>query len=133
VRIKSIDLPREVSETVFSRMRTKREQVATQHRADGRAQAEGIKATADAKAAIAISEAKAKAANIRAEGAAEASRIYANAYNQDQQFYVFYRTLEAYKTSFNEKTDVLLLTPESEFFNFFNHPWQSQTHASSEQ
>src|SRR5262249_39756604 len=75
VRIKSIDLPEEVSETVFVRMRTKREQVATQHRADGRADAEAIKASADSKAAVIVAEAKTKAANIRAQGSAEAAHI----------------------------------------------------------
>lgn len=120
VRIKAIDLPDEVSETVFTRMRTKREQVATQHRADGRAQAEAIKATADSRATVALSAAKTKAANLRAQGMAEAAQIYAQAYNKDPEFYAFYRSLEAYKTSFSNKNDFLLLTPESDFFKYFN-------------
>jgi membrane protease subunit HflC len=120
VRIKSIDLPEEVSETVFTRMRTKREQVATQHRADGRADAEAIKASADAKAAVTIAEAKAKAARLRAEGSAIAAHIYTQAYSKNPEFYGFYRSLEAYKSSFSHKNDFILLTPESEFFKYFN-------------
>jgi len=121
VRIKSIDLPNEVSETVFTRMRTKREQVATQHRADGRAQAEAIKATADAKAAVAIAEAKTQAATIRAEGSATAARVYAQAYNKNPDFFAFYRSLEAYKTAFANKNDFIVLTPESDFVKYFNN------------
>lgn len=120
VRIKSIDLPKEVSETVFTRMRTKREQVATQHRADGRASAEGIKASAEGKATVAIAEAKMKAATLRAEGSAEAAHIYAQAYNKNPEFSAFYLSMEAYKASFNNKNDFLFLTPESDFFKYFN-------------
>lgn len=122
VRIKSIDLPEEVSDTVFTRMRTKREQVATQHRADGQAEAEAIKAAADAKAAVTVAEAKTKAANLRAEGAAEAAHIYTQAYSRNPDFYAFYRSLEAYKNSFSSKNDFILLTPESEFFKYFRSP-----------
>jgi membrane protease subunit HflC len=122
VRIKSIDLPKEVSETVFSRMRTKREQVATQHRADGKAQAEGVRAAADAKATIIVAEAQTKAASLRAQGMAEASHIFTAAYSQDPKFYAFYRSLEAYKEAFSSKSDLLILTPESAFFSFFNQP-----------
>jgi membrane protease subunit HflC len=120
VRIKSIDLPEEVSEKVFTRMRTKREQVATEHRADGRASAEAIKASADGQAAVTIAEAKTKAANLRAEGSAIAAHIYAQAYSKNPEFYAFYRSLEAYKTAFANKNDFILLTPESEFFKYFN-------------
>ena len=120
VRIKSIDLPTEVSDTVFTRMRTKREQVATQHRSDGKAQAEAIRAMADAKASVAISQAKTKAANLKAQGTSEAAKIYAEAYKKDPEFFVFYRSLEAYKNTFNGKNDFIVITPESEFFKYFN-------------
>lgn len=120
VRIKAIDLPEEVSETVFTRMRTKREQVAMQHRADGRAQAEAIRAEADSKATVAVAQAMTQAANLRAAGMAEAARIYAQAYSKDADFYAFYRSLEAYKNSFSNKNDVLVLTPESDFFKYFS-------------
>ena len=119
--IKSIDLPKEVSEKVYNNMRTKREQDATQYRADGRAKAEGIKATAEAKAAIAVAQAQAAAADIRAAGVAQASQIYADAYNKGPEFYAFYRSLEAYKMSFSNKSDLLILTPDSEFFKYFNN------------
>lgn len=120
VRIKSIDLPQEVSETVFARMRTKREQVATHHRADGKATAEGIRASADGKAAVMIAEATAKAAQIRAEGVAAAAQVYAVIYEKDPDFYSFYRTLKAYETAFKNEGNFLLLSPESEFFKYFN-------------
>ncbi len=120
VRIKSIDLPKEVSDTVYSRMRSKREQVAIQHRADGKAQAEAIRATADAKAAISVSQAKTQAAQLRAQGLSQASNIYANAYNKDPEFYAFYRSLEVYRKAFSDKNDVLVLSPSSELFKYFS-------------
>lgn len=119
VRIKAIDLPEEVSEAVYNRMRTKREEVATDHRGAGRAQAEAIRATADAQATVKVAEAKMQAAKLRAEGIAEAAKIYSQAYSQDPEFYAFYRSLQAYKNSFNSKNDFLLLTPESDFFRYF--------------
>ncbi len=120
VRIKSIDLPKELSESVFSRMRTKREQVATQYRSEGRAMAEGIKATADGQATIKVADAMAKAADLRAQGTAQAAQIYAAAYSQDPEFFAFYRSLEAYKNAFSSKSDLILLTPDSEFLKYFN-------------
>lgn len=120
VRIKSIDLPQQVSERVYSRMRTKREQVATEHRAAGKAKAESIRATADANAAISVAQAQFNAAKTRASGTAEAAAIYAEAYQQDREFYSFYRSLQAYLTAFSSKQDFLVLTPESDFFNYFN-------------
>ncbi len=133
VRIKSIDLPKEVSEKVFNNMRTKREQDATQYRADGRAKAEGISATADAKAAIAVAQSLVAAADLRAQGAAKAAQIYADAYNQGPEFYSFYRSLEAYKIGFSNKSDLLILTPQSDFFKYFNGlPGQPANPANSE-
>ena len=120
VRIKSIDLPKEVSDSVFKRMSAKREQVATEHRADGKAQAEKIKATADAQAAIAIANAVAKAAKVKAEGTAQAAKIYADAYKKDPKFYAFYRSLKAYRQAFSKKDDILVLKPDSQFFDYFN-------------
>lgn len=121
VRIKSIDLPKEVSEKIFNNMRTKREQDATQYRAEGRARAEAIRATADAKATIAIAKSQMLAANIRAEGLSKSAQIYADAYNQSPAFYSFYRSLEVYRSGFNNKTDLMILTPESSFFQYFNN------------
>lgn len=120
VRIKSIDLPKEVSETVYTRMRTKREQVATEHRSAGKAQAESIRAGADAKSVITVAEAQLQASKLRSQGVAQAAEIYAQAYQQDPNFYSFYRSLQAYLTAFRGKQDFLVLTPESEFFKYFN-------------
>ena len=120
VRIKSIDLPKEVSEAVFNNMRTEREKDAAQYRAGGRAEAEAIIANAQAKAAVSVAQAEMQAAEVRAKGAASAANIYSDAYQQDADFYSFYRSLEAYLVAFNNKSDVMVLTPESEFFKYFN-------------
>lgn len=120
VRIKGIDLPREVRESVFARMRAQREQVATHHRAEGKASAESLKAGADANVAISIAKAKADAEKIRAEGDAKAAAIYSHAYEQDPQFYAFYRSLEAYRKIFDKKGNVMVLKPNGEFFKYFD-------------
>ncbi len=122
VRIKSIDLPKEVSDSVFSRMRAEREQVATKHRADGKARAEAIRAMADAKAAVVVAQSNTDSAKIRAEGTKEAAEIYNTAYSQDANFYAFYRSIQAYQNSFNQKRDILLLSPDSDFFKYFKNP-----------
>lgn len=119
VRIKRIDLPEEVQESVFQRMRTEREQVATQHRAQGMAMAESLKADADAKVAIEIATAKAKAQEIRAQGDAQASAIYAKAYEKDADFYAFYRSMLAYQDVFSHQGTVMVLKPEGKFFKYF--------------
>jgi modulator of FtsH protease HflC len=121
VRIKRIDLPDEVSISVFDRMRAERERVAKEHRSQGQARAEGIRADADAEATIMVAEAKAQSNHQRSEGDAMAAKVYADSYNKDAEFYAFYRSLLAYTQSFNSKNDVLLLTPESQFFNYFNN------------
>lgn len=119
VRIKSIDLPQEVTANVYSRMRTKREQYATELRADGKAQAEAIQAEADGRATVVIAQTHLAAATLRGQGNAEAARVYAQAYQQDPGFYSFYRSLEAYKTSFGPK-DFMVLSPDNQFFKYFN-------------
>jgi membrane protease subunit HflC len=119
VRIKRIDLPNEVSKSVFARMRTKREQVANKHRSDGQAAAEKIRAQADADVTVIIATAKEKAANIRAKGDALAATVYADAYGKDAAFFAFYRSLEAYKEIFNNKQDILVIKPDSQFFKYF--------------
>ncbi|MCK4608222.1 MAG: protease modulator HflC [Gammaproteobacteria bacterium] len=120
VRIKRIDLPEEVSASVFDRMRVEREQAATRHRSDGKAQAERVRAKADATVTVTIAEAKAKAAKIKAAGDGKAARIYADAYNKDANFYELYQSLKAYQDVFRNKHDVLLLKPDSQFFKYFN-------------
>ncbi len=120
VRIKRIDLPAEVSAAIFDRMRAERARVATEHRAQGRANAEAIRANADAQATIIVATTKADAMRIRGEADAQAAQIYAAAYNKDPSFYAFYRSLIAYKKSFASKQDILVLRPDSQFFKYFN-------------
>jgi membrane protease subunit HflC len=119
VRIKRIDLPEEVSSSVFDRMRVEREQAATRHRSDGKAQAESIRAQADASVTVILATAGMNAAKTRAEGEASAAKIYADAYNKNASFYALYRSLEAYKNVFNSKNDILLLKPDGQFFKYF--------------
>lgn len=119
VRVKGMDLPREVNRSVFERMSSEREREAREHRAKGRELAEGIRADADRQQRVILAEAFREAEEIRGQGDAQAAAIYAQAYNKDPEFYSFYRSLQAYRESFNNKSDVLVLDPESEFFRFF--------------
>lgn len=122
VRIKRIDLPDEVSTAVFERMRTERERVATEHRSDGKANAEAIRANADASASVALATAKMQAAAMRAQSDKQASVIYTAAYSKDPEFYAFWRSLEAYKAVFaNSANTLLVLKPDSAFFKYFNN------------
>jgi len=121
VRIKRIDLPPEVSNAVFERMRAERERVAMEHRSTGKANAEAIRANADANATVTIATAKQAAATLRSQGDAQAAKIYADAYSQDPAFFAFYRSLMAYKKVFNDReSNVLILRPDSEFFKYFS-------------
>lgn len=120
VRIKRIDLPQEVSESVFQRMAAEREQVAAKHRASGQAAAEKVRAMADANVRVTIAKAQADGAKIRAEGDATAAKIYAGAYGKDANFYAFLRSLQAYASSFNSKADKIVINPDSQFFHYFN-------------
>ncbi len=119
VRIVGIDLPQTVQESVFQRMRTEREQVATQHRAQGRAQQEVIMAQADKQVVVDLATATAAAQVIRAAGDAQAGQIYSQAYSRDPHFYEFYRSLEAYRMIFNKPGSVMVLRPQSDFFKYF--------------
>lgn len=118
VRVKGIDLPPEVSSSVFSRMATERQREAREHRAKGRELAEGIEADADRQKVVIESEAYRKAQLIRGEGDATAAAIYAEAYNRDPEFYAFYRSLDAYKATFGKSSDLLVLDPKSDFFKY---------------
>ena len=118
VRVKRIDLPPEVSSSVYERMRTERERLARELRSRGKELAEGIRADADRQSTVIMAEAYRDSEVIRGEGDAEAARIYADAYNRDAEFYSFYRSLMAYKESFGSGADVLLLKPDSEFFRY---------------
>lgn len=118
VRVKSIDLPREVNRSVFERMSSERAREAREHRAKGKELAEGIRADADRQRRVLLAEAYREAEEIRGEGDARSTAIYAAAYGQDKDFYAFHRSLQAYRDSFSSKSDVLVLTPDSEFFRF---------------
>jgi len=131
VRIKKIDLPETVTNTVYQQMRAERERVATEHRSQGRATAEAIRAQADANVTVTIATAKAKGAAIRAEGEKIAAQMYANAYSKDPAFYSFYRSLVAYQQSFSNKHDVLVLKPDNQFFKYFNSATSSTSRRSS--
>jgi membrane protease subunit HflC len=118
VRIKAINLPTEVSNSIYDRMRAERTAVAKEHRSQGQEQAEIIRATIDAKVTVMIAEAQKSAQQIRGEGDAIAAKVYADAYNKDAEFYGFYRSLEAYEKSFNSKSDILVVKPDSDFFQY---------------
>jgi membrane protease subunit HflC len=119
VRIKRIDLFEEISGSVFSRMAAKRQEVAKQLRATGEKEAETIRAKADKERTVILAEAFRESEDIRGQGDQEASNIYATAYSKDKDFYSLYRSLNAYKTSFADKDDILVLQPDSEFFKYF--------------
>lgn len=120
VRIKRIDLPTNVSNAVFQRMRASRKKVAIENRSIGMRDSEGIRALADAESVVVESSARSAGNKIRAKGDAEAASIYAKTYNQDPEFYAFYRSLNAYTNTLSSKDNVLLLSPESQFFEYFN-------------
>jgi membrane protease subunit HflC len=118
VRVKQIDLPPEVSESVYQRMRAERERVARDLRAKGAEAAEKIRANADRERTVIVADAYRDAERLRGEGDGKAAEIYANAYRQDSEFYSFYRSLNAYKNSFQDRSDVMILQPDSDFFRY---------------
>ena len=120
VRIKRIDLPAEVSNSVFQRMRAERERVAKDFRSRGAEAAERIRADADRQRTVILAEAYRDAERTRGEGDAKAAEIYANAYNKNADFYSFYRSLNAYRGTFGSKNDIMVLQPDSKFFQYFN-------------
>lgn len=120
VRTKRIDLPEEVSTSVYARMRAERERVAKDFRARGAEAAERIRANADREREVILATAYRDAETIRGEGDAQATEIYAAAFGKNEEFYSFYRSLDAYRNSFSYGNDILLLEPDSEFFRYFN-------------
>ncbi|MCZ4338923.1 protease modulator HflC [Shewanella colwelliana] len=118
VRVKQINLPANVSSSIYQRMRAERTAVAKEHRAQGKEQSEIIRAKTDASVTIQIAEAERKALAVRGEGDAIAAKIYADAYNKDAEFYAFLRSLEAYKASFDGGANVMVLEPDSDFFKY---------------
>lgn len=122
IRIKAIELPGQVSETVFRRMATERLKLAQEFRSRGQELAEGIRADADRQQTVVLAEAFAEAEETRGEGDGEAARIYADAYGADADFYSFYRSLEAYQTTFSGKDDIMVIDSNSDFMKFLNNP-----------
>tara|TARA_Y100001970_G_scaffold89941_1_gene113327 strand:+ start:198 stop:1061 length:864 start_codon:yes stop_codon:yes gene_type:complete len=122
LRLKRIDLPTEVSANVYERMRSERARVAREFRARGEKEAITIRADADRQRTVISAEAYRDAQEMRGAGDAKSAEVYASAYNRNPEFYDFYRSLNAYKSSFGNNSDVMLLEPDSEFFKFFGNP-----------
>lgn len=118
VRVKAINLPDEVSSSIYERMRAERTAVAKEHRSQGQEQSEIIKATIDAKITVMLATAQKSALEVRGEGDALAAKIYADSYNQDADFYKFYRSLQAYENSFASKSDIMVVKPDNDFFHY---------------
>ena len=122
LRLKKIDLPTEVSANVYERMRSERARVAREFRARGEKEAITIRADADRQKTVITANAYRDAQDMRGAGDAKSAEIYATAYNKNSEFYDFYRSLNAYRSSFSNSGDVMLLEPDSEFFKFFGDP-----------
>ena len=120
VRIKKIDLPARVSDSVYRRMRAERERVARDFRSKGAEAAERIRADADRQRSVILAEAYRDSEIVRGEGDAKATDIYANAFSKDEDFFRFHRSVNAYKNNFSTAEDIILLEPDSEFFRYFN-------------
>jgi membrane protease subunit HflC len=118
VRLKRVDLPQEVSESVYGRMQAERKRIANEQRSTGAAEAERVRADADRQREVILAEAYRDAQRARGEGDAKAAATYAQAFQQNPEFYSFYRSMEAYRSSFRGKSDLLLLEPNSDFFRY---------------
>lgn len=121
LRVKKIDLPFEVSDSVYNRMRTERERLARELRAQGNEVAEKIRATADKDKTIILADAYREAEETRGSGDAKATATYAEAYTKDPEFYDFTRSLKAYQATFQSKGDILIIDPDSDFFKYLNN------------
>jgi membrane protease subunit HflC len=121
IRIKRIDLPQEVSNSVYQRMRAERERVAREFRSQGAESAEQISAEADKQKQVLLANAQRDAENVRGRGDAQSAEIYAKSFGKNPEFYAFYRSLQAYQTAFEKTQDTLVLKPDSEFFKYFNN------------
>ncbi len=122
VRLKRVDLPTEVSESVYRRMEAERKRVANELRSQGAAEAERIRADADRQREIIVAEAYRDAQKLKGEGDAKATAVYANAFGRSPEFYAFYRSLEAYRQSFRSKNDVMVVEPSADFFKYLKSP-----------
>ena len=122
VRVKRIDLPNEVSQAMYRRMNAEREKEARELRSEGKEIAEGMRAEADRKVTVIEAEAVRDAEITRGDGDATATRIYADSFNRDPEFYAFTRSLNAYKQTFANGGDIMLLQPDSQFFQYLRDP-----------
>lgn len=121
VRIKKINLPDGVSNSVYKRMRAERQAVAREHRSEGQEKSEVIRANIDRKVSIMLAQANKESAEIRGRGDATSSKIYSEAFSKDAEFFAFMRSMQAYQKSFADKQDVMVLSPDSDFFKYMNH------------
>ena len=121
VRVKRIDLPPEISSSVYRRMAAERQRVARQLRARGAEEAKRIRARAEREREVILAEADRDSQQIRGEGDGKAAATYAQAFGQDREFFGLYRSLNAYKETFNNRSDILLLQPDSDFFRYFRY------------
>ena len=120
IRVKQVELPPDVRKSVFDRMNTERQREAREHLSRGQEEAEGIRAGADREKIVIESEAYREAEMIRGKGDAQAASIYAKAYNRNAEFYAFWRSLKAYEETFSNRSDVMVLQPDSDFFRYLN-------------
>lgn len=127
VRLKRVDYVEQINASVYDRMKAERTRVANELRSTGSAESEKIRADADRQRTVILAEAYRDAENIRGDGDAKASLIYAQAFGQNPEFYRFYRSLEAYRASFKNRTDMLVIDPNSEFFKYFKNPGTGST------
>ena len=119
VRLKRVDLPADVSESVYRRMEAERKRIANEQRSTGAADAEKIRADADRQREVLLAEAYRDAQRVRGEGDAKAAAIYAGAFSQNPEFFSFYRSMEAYRNTFRGRNDLLLVEPNSDFLRYF--------------
>jgi membrane protease subunit HflC len=122
VRLKRVDFAPEISESVFRRMEAERKRVANEQRSIGAAESEKVRADADRQREVLLAEAYREAQRIKGEGDAKASAIYAQAFGQNPEFFAFYRSLEAYRSTFRNRSDLLVIDPSSEFFKYMKTP-----------
>jgi membrane protease subunit HflC len=122
VRLKRVDLPQEVSESVYRRMEAERKRIANEQRSTGAAEAERIRADADRQREVILAEAYRDAQRVKGEGDARSAAIYARAFSENAEFYAFYRSMEAYRSTFRGRSDLLLLEPNSDFFRYLRDP-----------
>jgi modulator of FtsH protease HflC len=122
VRLKRVDLPQEVSESVYRRMEAERKRIANEQRSTGAAESERVRADADRQREVILAEAYRDAQRIKGEGDARSTTIYARAFSENTEFYAFYRSMEAYRSTFRGRNDLLLLEPTSDFFRYLRDP-----------